>query len=310
MDWQVADAPGPARDLVGYGRNPPRVRWPDGARIAVNFVINYEEGSELSHELGDGRGDGLTEVPFALNPRYRDFGAESMFEYGSRAGIWRLARLFDSYDIPLTMYACAVALERNPEVCAWIRERGHEPCGHGWRWEQIWRLSREEERERLRACIQSIEASCGERPRGWYCRYSPSANTRELLVEDGGFLYDSDAYNDDLPYFTQVNGTRHLIIPYNLVYNDIRFIMPQGDMSPAAWADFLIRAFDWLWQEGESCPRMMSVGLHPRLVGQPGRASALKQFIDHCGAKGGVWFCRRLDIARWWLEQHESFASA
>jgi len=310
MSWQIADVPGPKRDLIGYGRNPPRVRWPGEARIALNFVINYEEGAEASHELGDGRSDGLTEVPFALNPRYRDFGAESMFEYGSRAGIWRLARLFDGYDIPLTMYACAVALERNPEVCAWIRERGHEPCGHGWRWEQIWRLSRDEEREHLRRCIESIEASCGERPRGWYCRYSPSANTRALLVEDGGFLYDSDAYNDDLPYFTQVGGQRHLIIPYNLVYNDIRFIMPQGDMAPADWADFLCRAFDWLWQEGESCPRMMTVGLHPRLVGQPGRASALQQFIDHCGEKGEVWFCRRVDIARWWLDQHESFAPA
>jgi allantoinase len=309
MSWQIANPPGPARDLVGYGRNPPQVRWPEGARVALNFVINYEEGSEQSHELGDPRTDGLTESPFSLNPKYRDLGAESMFEYGSRAGIWRLQRLFDNFGIPVTFYACAVALERNPEVGAWIRERGHEPCAHGWRWEQIWRLDRETEAEHLRLCIESIEKTCGERPRGWYSRYSPSVNTRELLVADGGFLYDCDAYNDDLPYFTEVGGKRHLIVPYNLVYNDIRFVMPQGDSDPANWCDFLTRAFDYLWEEGETHPKMMTVGLHARLAGQPGRASALKQFIEHCGGRGKVWFCRRLDIAEWWIDHHETFAT-
>jgi peptidoglycan/xylan/chitin deacetylase (PgdA/CDA1 family) len=307
MSWQIANPPGPKRDLIGYGRTPPQVHWPGGARVALNFVINYEEGSEQSHELGDGRNDGLTESPFSLNPKYRDLGAESMFEYGSRAGIWRLQRLFDSYGIKVTFYACAVALERNPEVCAWLREEEHEPAAHGWRWEQIWRLDRETEAEHLRQCIATIEKTCGERPRGWYSRYSPSPNTRELLVEDGGFLYDSDAYNDDLPYFTEVNGQRHLIVPYNIVYNDIRMVMPQGDMDPASWLDFLVRGFDYLWAEGDQHPKMMTVGLHPRLVGQAGRASVLRDFIEHCARKGDVWFARRVDIARWWLENHETF---
>ncbi|HZD26968.1 MAG TPA: polysaccharide deacetylase family protein, partial [Alphaproteobacteria bacterium] len=266
MSWQIADVPGPKRDLVGYGRYPPRVRWPDNARVAVSLVINYEAGSELSHELGDGRTDGLVEVPFSINPKYRDFGTESMFEYESRAGIWRLQRLFDAERLPATFFACAVALERNPEVGAWIREAGHEPCGHGWRWEQVWRLSEEQEREHLRLCIESIEKTCGDRPRGWYCRYSPSPNTRALLVEQG-FEYDCDAYNDDLPYHVDVGGRQHLVVPYNLVTNDVRFLMPQGDMAPADWADFLCRAYDCLWQEGETHPRMMSVGLHPRIIG-------------------------------------------
>lgn len=307
MNWAIAGAPGPTRDLIGYGAEPPKVRWPDGARIALNFVINYEEGAELSHELGDGRTDGLHEIPFVLSAKYRDFGTESLFEYGSRAGIWRLARLFESFGIPLSIYACAVALERNPEVCAWIKEKDHEVTGHGWRWDQLWRLSREEEQERLLRCIASMEESCGQRPRGWYSRFSPSENTRELLVAEGGFLYDSDSYNDDLPYFVEVTGKRHLVVPYNLTYNDIRMVNPNDSMDPAAWADFLTRAFDYLWDEGESHPRMMTVGLHPRLVGQPGRASGLKQFIEHCTGKGGVWFCRRLDLAQWWLDHHAEF---
>jgi peptidoglycan/xylan/chitin deacetylase (PgdA/CDA1 family) len=307
VSWSLAGAPGPARDLVGYGPHPPRARWPNGARIALNFVINYEEGSELSHELGDGRTDGLHEIPFALNPKYRDFGTESLFEYGSRAGIWRLARLFEEFDLPVTIYGCAVALERNRDVCAWIGEKDFDICGHGYRWDQVWRLGREEERDRLHKCIQSMQESCGVRPTGWYSRYSPSINTRELLVEEGGFLYDSDAYNDDLPYFVEVAGKRHLIVPYNLTYNDVRMISPNDSMDPETWANFLARAFDYLWEEGAETPRMMTVGLHPRLVGQPGRASGLKQFIDHCVSRGSVWFCRRLDLAQWWLDHHGEF---
>lgn len=309
MNWKIVDPPGPTRDLIGYGRYPPRVYWPDNAKIALNFVINYEEGSEQSHELGDGRTDGLTEMPFSLNPRFRDLGAESMFEYGSRTGIWRLQRLFDAYAIPITFYACAVALERNLEVGAWIREKKHEPCAHGWRWEQIWRLDRETEIEHINRCVESIEETCGERPQGWYSRYSPSPNTRELLVAEGGFVYDSDSYNDDLPYFTEVLGKRHLIIPYNLVYNDIHFVMPQGNIAPDAWCDFLIDGFNYLWEEGETYPRMMTIGLHPRLAGQAGRTSALKRFIDHCGKQGNVWFCRRIDIANWWLQEFKNFTN-
>ena len=184
------EVPGPKRDFVGYGRRAPRVNWPGGARVAVSIVINYEEGSEYAHPNGDGRNDGLVEMTYAMDPSYRDLCAESVFEYGSRAGIWRIERLLTELKLPATIYACAVALERNREVAAWIREAGHEACSHGWRWEEVWRLSREEEAEHIRLAIESIRETTGERPLGWYCRYGPSVRTRELLVEEGGFVYD------------------------------------------------------------------------------------------------------------------------
>jgi peptidoglycan/xylan/chitin deacetylase (PgdA/CDA1 family) len=211
--FQGVDVPGPTRDFVGYGRKVPKVPWPDDARVAVSIVLNYEEGSEYSHPNGDRRNDGLVEMIYAFDPQYRDLCAESVFEYGSRAGVWRLERLLTELEIPITFYACAVALERNREVAAWLKEAGHEPCSHGWRWEEVWRLSREEEADHIRRAVASIEETCGVRPSGWYCRYGPSVNTRELLVEEGGFVYDSDAYNDDLPYYVDVKGKRHLVIP-------------------------------------------------------------------------------------------------
>jgi peptidoglycan/xylan/chitin deacetylase (PgdA/CDA1 family) len=217
------DVPGPRRDLVGYGRKVPKVRWPGDARVAVSIVLNYEEGSEYSHPNGDRRNDGLTEMIYAIDAQYRDLCAESVFEYGARAGVWRLERLLTELQIPITFYACAVALERNPEGAAWLQEAGHEPCSHGWRWEEVWRLSRDEEADHIRRAIESIRRACGVRPSGWYCRYGPSVNTRELLVEEGGFVYDSDAYNDDLPYYVDVKGTRHLVIPYTMTYNDAKF---------------------------------------------------------------------------------------
>lgn len=302
------DVPGGRRDFVGYGRNPPRVRWPGDARVALNFVINYEEGSESSHPAGDGRNEaGLAEIPYAMGREYRDLAAESVYEYGSRAGIWRLQRLFDRYDFKVTFFAAAVALERNPEVGAWIRERGHEPCSHGWRWEEVWRLSREQERDHIRWAVDSIAKTCGERPRGWYCRYGPSVHTRELLVEEGGFEYDSDAYNDDLPYFTEVGGKRHLVVPYSLTYNDAKFSMPPGYAHPGDFFELCRRGLDYLWEEGSTHPRMMSIGLHPRLVGQAARTHPLREFIDYARAKGGVWFATRLEIARWWTAHHASF---
>jgi len=302
------DIPGPRRDFVGYGRRLPRAFWPNGAKVAVNLVVNYEEGSEYSKPAGDERNEGLAEISYNLQSQYRDLCVESVYEYGSRAGIWRIMRLFDEYNVKVTFFACAVALERNPEVGQWMQESGHEPCSHGWRWSEHWRFNREEEKERLRWAIELIKQTCGERPQGWYCRYGPSIYTRELIVEDGGFVYDSDAYNDDLPYFTQVDGKRHLIVPYSLTYNDARFVLPQGYGSPTDFFETCKRGLDELWREGaDGYPKMMSVGLHPRMVGQAGRTSGLREFIEYALKKGDVWFTRRIDIARWWLDHHEQF---
>jgi peptidoglycan/xylan/chitin deacetylase (PgdA/CDA1 family) len=295
---------------VGYGAASPAVRWPDGAAVALNIAVNYEEGSEVSHPAGDGRNEGLAELPRSIDPRYRDLAVESVYEYGSRAGIWRLLRLFDEYGIQVTFFASAVALERNPAVADRLRRSGHEPCAHGWRWEEQWRLTRDEEREHIRRAVESIEGSCGERPLGWYCRYGPSVHTRELLVEEGGFIYDADSYNDDLPYFVTVCRRRHLVVPYSLATNDGGFVRPVGFGSPGDYADRQCRALDELRREGHhGSPKLMSVGLHPRWAGQAGRASALREFIEYALALGDVWIARRIDIARWWLTHHEEWLS-
>jgi peptidoglycan/xylan/chitin deacetylase (PgdA/CDA1 family) len=302
------DVPGPRRNFVGYGRRTPNVVWPNEAKVAVNLVVNYEEGSEYSKPAGDGRNEGLAEIPYTMDAQYRDLCAESVYEYGSRAGIWRLMRLFDEYQVKVTFFACAVALERNPEVGQWLQQAGHEPCSHGWRWSEHWLFDREQEREHMRWAIETIEKTCGERPLGWYCRYGPSVNTRELVVEEGGFVYDADAYNDDLPYFTEVKGTRHLVVPYTLTYNDGRYILPQGYASPTDFFDYCRRGLDEYRREAEAgYPKMMSIGLHPRWAGEAGRTSGLREFIDHALGLGDVWFARRLDIANWWLDHHEEF---
>ena len=296
---------GPVRDLVGYAQNLPVARWPNDARVAVSIILNWEEGSELSFFNGDGKNpQGLLETPATTGPDVRDLAAESVFEYGARVGIWRLARLLDEYQIPLTLFTTAVALERHNEFAAYVKERKHEPAGHGYRWDRMWEFTREQEREQIRLTVETIERACGQRPQGWYSRYSPSVNTRELLVEEGGFVYDSDAYNDDLPYFTKVNDHRHLVIPYSLTYNDGRFATSPGYVDPSGFADHLKRAFDELWFEGEQIPKMMSIGLHARLIGQPARMSALREFINYANTKGKVWFARRIDIANTWIDQH------
>ena len=306
----AAKIKGPQRDLVGYGRHAPKVRWPNGASLALNLAVNVEEGSEYSKAEGDDRHESLAEIPYTMPTEYRDLDVESVFEYGSRAGVWRLLRLFDEYGIKTTIYACAVALERNPEVGPWIREAGHEPCSHGWRWEEPWLLSREEEREHMQWAIESIERTCGKRPVGWFCRYGPSVNTRELLVDEGGFLYDSDAFNDDLPYFTEVRGKRHLVIPYTHVHNDGRYVLGPGFGSPKDFFEVCRRGIDELLREGRrGSPKMMSIGLHPRWAGQPARASALREVIEHALAEGDVWITTRREIAEWWLEHDEEFAS-
>lgn len=297
------------RDLVGYGPNPPHVRWPGDARAAVSFCINYEEGSEYSTESGDGRNEELGEIPYALSPEYPDLTVQSIYEYGSRAGNWRLMRLFDEYEIKVTYFACAVALERNPAVGEWIRRSEHEACSHGYRWEEHWLLDEETERERIAQAVASIERTCGARPLGWYCRYGPSTRTRRLLVEEGGFLYDSDAYNDDLPYFVAVGEKRHLVVPYTLTYNDIRYVLAQGYSSPSDFFDTCKRGLDELRREGAAgFPKMMSIGLHGRWAGQAGRVSALREFIEYALGTGDVWFPRRMDVARWWMDHSGDFA--
>jgi len=297
---------GLTRDFVGYGRRVPRVRWPDDARLALSFVINYEEGSEYNFADGDGRNEthgSWYEVPAGV----RNLRIESQYEYGSRAGIWRVLRIFEKYGVRVTFHAAAVAIERNPEVGAAIRELGHEPCSHGYRWEDPWNFSAEEEGERIALAVESLERTCGERPFGWYTRFGPSVHTRRLLVEEGGFLYDSDAYNDDLPYFVEVAGKQHLVLPYSGTYNDGRFVGIPRYSSAADFVEDNKRAIRYLWEEGASQPKMMSIGLHPRLIGDPGRASALEEVVSFAQDLGGVWITRREDIARWWLDHHQEF---
>jgi peptidoglycan/xylan/chitin deacetylase (PgdA/CDA1 family) len=297
------------RDLIGYGRRPPKVVWPDEAKVAVNLVINYEEGSEHYARLGDAKTDGLAELNWSLPKEFRDFAMEAVYEYGSRAGIWRLLNMFEEYGIHVTFFACGQALELNTEVAAAIGELGHEPCSHGYRWSEPWHMTREEEAEQIRMAIEAIRTTTGSRPVGWYWRYSSTPSTRELLVEDGGFLYDSETYNDDLPYFTDVGGKQHLIVPYSQTYNDVRYVLSEGGFgSPQDFYDYLKRGFDELHREGErGYPKMMSVGLHARWAGQAARANALRQFIEYALDKGGVWFARRDEIARHWLEHHDEF---
>lgn len=294
------------RDFVGYGANPPNPRWPNGARIAVQIVMNYEEGSETSIPEGDGISETyLTEVPGAtLGPGKRDLIVESVYEYGSRAGFWRLMRMFGERKLPITVFGAALALERNPQAAAAIRAAGYEVCSHGRRWVDFSGMSEEQERAEMREAIASIERTTGERPYGWYCRYAPSVNTRRLVVEEGGFLYDADAYNDDLPYWVKVGKKDHLVIPYTLDVNDMKFSVPPGFTSPSGYFEYMRDAFDVLYREGKTQPKMMSVGLHTRLAGRPGRAAALERFLDHVAKHEDVWVCRRVDIARHWIAEH------
>ena len=293
------------RDLVGYGPNPPVVEWPNGARIAVSVVVNYEEGSEYSLLDGDPSGETGGEFPSPVPVGERDLANESFFEYGSRVGVWRIMNILDQQDVKATFYACALALERNPQVGPEIVRRGHEMMGHGNRWEEYFKMDRETESAAIRNAIESMTRTTGKRPLGWYCRYGPSVNTRELVVEEGGFLYDSNAYSDDLPFYTSVNGQIWLVIPYSLEVNDGRFW--RGAIGTAN--DFFEVArdsFDMLYEEGATHPKMMSVGLHCRIIGRPSRAPGLRQFLEYAKGKPDVWFARREEIARWWLEKYPS----
>lgn len=269
--------------------------------MAINIVVNYEEGSEKSFPMGDEQNDFLTEIPFVIEGN-RDLAFESGYEYGSRAGIWRLFRIFDAARIPVTFFATAVGLERNPAVARRLAERHDEAAAHGYRWTNAFEMEREEERQAIRLAVASLTATVGERPVGWYHR-EMSVNTRELLAEEGGFLYDSECYNDDLPYWTSVHGQAHLVVPYTLVVNDVRYVMAQGFGSPEHFLELAKATLDRLRHEGDGVSRMMSIGLHPRLTGHPGRADALARFIDYAQATEDVWFARRADIARTFADQ-------
>ena len=294
------------RDLVGYGRNPPDPRWPGEARVAVQFVLNYEEGGENCVLHGDAASEAfLSEITGAAPLKgVRHMNMESIYEYGSRAGFWRLWRLFGERGMPLTVYGVATALARNPGAVAAMQEAGWEIASHGLKWVEHQYMDREEERRQIEEAIRLHTEVTGERPLGWYTGRS-SPNTLGLVAEAGGFLYAADSYADDLPYWVEVEGKRQLIVPYTLDANDMRFAIQAGFTAGDQFLAYLKDSFDVLYEEGRrGAAKMMSIGLHCRLVGRPGRAAALARFLDHVAAHDKVWVCRRIDIARHWREHH------
>ena len=291
------------RNFTGYGRNPPRVKWPGDARIAISVVVNYEEGSEYSTLAGDETHEVHNEVPSPVPVSQRDLANESFFEYGSRVGVWRLMSILDDFSISASFFCCALALERNPEVGREIVRRGHEVVGHGYRWEEYYLMDIESEREAIHRTIDSLERTTGVKPVGWYTRYAPSENTRKLVASNGEFIYDSNSYGDDIPYYETVEGEPWLVVPYSLEVNDTRFW--RGGMNrPSDFLETLTNTFDLLYEEGLENPKIMNVGLHCRIAGRPSRASVLKQFLAYVDDKPNVWFARRDEIARWWLENY------
>jgi len=307
---QQADYP---RDLIGYGKDVPHAAWPGGARIAVQFVLNYEEGAENSVLHGDQASEQfLSEIIGAQAYESRHLSMESIYEYGSRAGVWRILREFERRQLPMTIFGVSMALQRHPELTRAFVELGHEIACHGLRWIHYQNMDEATEREHMREAIAIIRELTGSAPLGWYTgRDSP--NTRRLLVEQGGFTYDADYYGDDLPFWTQVKTSsgeekNHLIVPYTLDANDMRFATPQGFNSGEQFYQYLCDSFDVLYAEGDPAgldrPKMLSVGMHCRLLGRPGRLRALQRFLDYVQSHDKVWITRRIDIAKHWLSQH------
>ncbi|MEJ0038365.1 MAG: allantoinase PuuE [Gammaproteobacteria bacterium] len=311
-----APGDGYPRDLVGYGRTPPHPRWPGGARIALQFVLNHEEGAENNVLDGDAASETfLSEIIGAQPFPMRHMSMESLFEYGSRAGLWRVLRAFEKRSLPLTIFGCALALARHPEAVAAYRQLGHEIAAHGLRWVSYQLVDEATERAHIAEAVRMLREVTGIAPAGWYTgRDSP--NTRRLVVEHGGFLYDSDSYADDLPYWTQVavgegaaaRTVPHLVVPYTLDTNDMRFGTAQGFNSGTQFFEYLRDAFDVLYREGgahaSGAPKMLSIGLHARIIGRPARMAALERFLDYVLAHDQVWICRRVDIARHWIATH------
>jgi allantoinase len=297
------------RDLVGYGRNPPHAHWPGGARIALQFVLNYEEGGENATLHGDaGSEQFLSEMFNPPSFADRHLTMEGIYEYGSRVGVWRLLREFEKRQLPLTVFGVSMALQRHPELTAAFVELGHEIACHGWRWINYQQIDEATERQHMQTGIDIIRQMTGQNPSGWYTgRDSP--NTRRLLLDHGGFEYDSDYYGDDLPFWMKVlksdgQVVPHLVVPYTLDVNDMRFALPQGYSQAEDFYTYLRDSFDVLYAEGETSPKMMSVGMHCRLLGRPGRILALQKFLDHVQKHDKVWVCKRIDIARHWKAEH------
>jgi allantoinase len=294
------------RDIIGYGAKGLKVVWPNNARIAVQIVLNYEEGAESCVLNGDKNSEVfLSEIIDAKPIKGRHINMESLYEYGSRAGFWRLHKLFQEKKIPITVFGVGMALEKNPEICKAIKEAGYEVASHGWRWIDYQNIKKSEEKKHMKLAIQTHKRIFGVRPNGWYTgRCSP--NTRDLVMEDGGFLYDSDSYSDDLPYWENRNKKKQLIIPYTLDNNDMRFTTNQGFNTGDHFFTYLKDSFDTLYEEGKTSPKMMSVGLHCRLIGKPGRIQSLKKFLDYVLKHEDVWLCKRIDIAKHWIKNYSN----
>ena len=286
------------RDFQGYGNALPPVRWPGSARVAVSFVVNFEEGAEFSVSDGDVRNEAVYEV--IDRQETADPCIDSHFEYGTRTAWWRIADLFDKYGLPFTLNACGRAVERNPWLAQDAIARGHEVAAHGWRWETHAGLSEAAERTNIAAAVKAIQAATGQAPRGWHTRSVRTPNTRRLLVE-AGFLYDSDAYNDDTPYFVNVEGRRHLVLPYAFDTNDMQFQHTHRFVTAGNFSEYVCDAFEWLAREGETMPRMLSIGLHLRMIGRPGRMKALETILQHVVDSNAGWVATREAIARHWI---------
>ena len=292
------------RNMIGYGSKEPKVVWPNNAKLALQIVLNYEEGAENNVLHGDKHSETfLSEIIGAPAIKNRHINMESMYEYGSKRGFWRLHKLFQEKKIPITIFGVAMALERNPEVCEAIKNGDYEVACHGWRWIDYQNVKKSVEKKDMKLAVKKLKKIFGERPLGWYTgRCSP--NTRDLVFEDGGFLYDSDSYSDDLPYWEYKKNKKQLIIPYTLDNNDMRFATNQGFNSGDQFYTYLKDSFDALYEEGKTTPKMMSVGLHCRLIGRPGRFQSLKKFIDYVLKFDDVWICKRIDIAKHWIKNY------
>ena len=293
-----------SRDLIGYGSKGKKISWPNNAKLALQIVLNYEEGGENSVLNGDKYSETfLSEIIGAKAIKGRHISMESIYEYGSKAGFWRLDNLFKEKKIPVTIFGVGLALEQNPEVCEAIKNGNYEIAAHGYRWIDYQNIKKPVEKKHMQQAIKTIKDIFGSRPLGWYTgRCSP--NTRDLVFDDGGFLYDSDSYSDDLPYWEQRGKKKQLIIPYTLDNNDMKFATNQGFNTGDHFYNYLKDSFDTLYEEGKTSPKMMSIGLHCRLIGRPGRIHSLKKFLDYVLKFDDIWICKRIDIAKHWIKNY------
>jgi allantoinase len=293
-----------ARDFIGYGRESFDPKWPKKSRLAINFIINVEEGSEYSPLMGDPKSEsGLSEVPGGRHKiNQRDLAIESIYEYGSRVGFWRLTTLLEKYKMPHTFFVCALTLLQNKEISSFIKKSTNDICCHGYRWEEHYRMNKNKERAQIKKAYDLILKLTNKQSKGWYCRYAPSDNTRNLLIENGNFLYDSDSYNDDLPYWIKKNKKKHLVIPYALDSNDVHFKLASGFSGSTQFYEYICDSINYLYKEGLHKPKLLNIGLHPRLIGRPGRIVAIEKIIKHIRALNKIWVCKREEIASHWYK--------